>query len=72
LARIPEGRVALVHGAADRHVPVSNAHRIALAIPGAQLQIFEDSGHGLLYSHFGEIFDDLFSGDPILRPPRNQ
>jgi pimeloyl-ACP methyl ester carboxylesterase len=59
LSRIPEGRIVLVHGAADRHVPISHAHRTAQAMPGAQMQIVENCGHGLLYSHFREIFDVL-------------
>jgi pimeloyl-ACP methyl ester carboxylesterase len=59
ITRIPEGRVVLAHGAADRHVPIHHAHRTAQAIPGAQLRVFENSGHGLLYSHFTELFDGL-------------
>jgi 3-oxoadipate enol-lactonase len=35
----------VLHGGQDRMVPVSNGRRLAEAIPGARLRIFEDAGH---------------------------
>jgi pimeloyl-ACP methyl ester carboxylesterase len=35
----------IVHGADDQVVPIENARRLAEAIPGAQLRIFENAGH---------------------------
>lgn len=35
----------VIHGSADRTVPVANAERLAARIPGAQLKIIEGAGH---------------------------
>ena len=35
----------VLHGGEDRMIPVSNGRRLAEAIPGACLRIFEDAGH---------------------------
>lgn len=35
----------LIHGAADPLMPVAAAHRLASHIPGAELAVFEGSGH---------------------------
>ncbi len=35
----------VVHGTADRMLPVANAHLLADAIPGARLELLEDVGH---------------------------
>ncbi|MCC5932941.1 MAG: alpha/beta hydrolase [Balneolales bacterium] len=37
--------VLIIWGEHDRWIPVQNAHRIAAAIPHAQLIIYEDAGH---------------------------
>lgn len=37
----------VVHGAADRHVPLSNGERVARDIPGARLHVVAGAGHTL-------------------------
>lgn len=60
LARIPlvEAPVLLVHGTADRVVPLDDLHRLAAANPGAQTLIVPDADHGDLAAfepHVDEI-----------------
>lgn len=47
LARLPQLQmpVLLVHGTADRLVPVENTHRLASALPGARVELLQGAGH---------------------------
>jgi pimeloyl-ACP methyl ester carboxylesterase len=47
--RVLHTPVLVMNGAKDQLVPVENARRIAALIPGAQLHIFPDAGHMLIY-----------------------
>ena len=37
----------VIHGRNDIRVPVSEAEQIARAVPGSELMIFDDEGHGI-------------------------
>lgn len=54
--RVP---VHIWHGAQDRTVPPRMAHYLARAIPGAQLTVYPDDGHHLLYGRWPEILAAL-------------
>jgi len=51
--RLPEitAPTLVLHGGADRIVPVDNARALASGIPGAELVIFPGAGHMLLEAH---------------------
>jgi len=61
LSKIPSGLVYLLHGTADKNVPVSNAYKNAKAIPGAHLEIFEGVGHGLFLGNLEKLGEILNS-----------
>jgi pimeloyl-ACP methyl ester carboxylesterase len=46
--RLPDIKAStlVIAGAADRLIPVENSRILASRIPGAELVIFEDMGHG--------------------------
>lgn len=46
----------VLHGGRDVLVPVSNAHRLADAIPGAELHVFPDGGHAFEYERPDHAF----------------
>ncbi len=45
----------VVNGDQDRMVPSSNTHDLARRIPGAQLLIYEDSGHGGIFQNHADF-----------------
>ena len=47
--------VLIVQGESDLLVPVVNAVRMSQTIPGAQLIIYKDAGHGSLYQYHDEF-----------------
>ena len=50
--RIP---VLIANGDNDIMVPTSNSHDMARRIPGSQLVIYEDAGHGGIFQYHGEF-----------------
>lgn len=44
----------VIHGSADRMMPVENGRILASRIPGAELVIFEKTGHGFMWEAFDE------------------
>jgi len=59
LSQIPAGIVHIWHGKVDRNVPLFHAYNNAKAIPGANLEIFEDSGHMFLFENLKKLSDLL-------------
>ncbi len=47
--------VLVLNGERDQLVPVANARRIATMIPGAQLHVFPDAGHMLIFQDRAEF-----------------
>jgi pimeloyl-ACP methyl ester carboxylesterase len=47
--------VLIVQGESDLLVPVINAVRMSENIPGAQLIVYKDAGHGSLYQYHDEF-----------------
>lgn len=62
----------VVHGAADRTVPIdATARRVAQALPHALLREYVDAPHGLLASHKESLAADLLAflrGEPLPEP----
>ncbi len=61
LSQIAPGVVHIWHGTADKSVDVSNAHKLAESIPGAQLRTFEGEGHLFVLKHLSELGELLAS-----------
>jgi len=61
LSQIPSGLVYIWHGTSDGIIPVSNSHKNAKSIPGAQLRIFENEGHLCWLNHLEELGELLSS-----------
>ncbi len=57
-------RVEIWHGAHDRTVPIGMSAHLAESIPGAQLRLFVDEGHHLLYRHWPDILSSLVRVHP--------
>ncbi|MBA3851730.1 MAG: alpha/beta fold hydrolase [Chloroflexi bacterium] len=53
-SRVP---ALILHGALDPHLPVENAHRTAVAIPGSRLVIIPDLAHDLPDQKWAEVID---------------
>ena len=54
--------VLVLHGRADRFVPVAHGEWLAGAIPGAEARIFEDEGHiSLTVNRLDEVYDWLLA-----------
>lgn len=51
--------VQLWQGKQDQNIPPSMAEHMAGRIPKAQLRIFEDQGHLLMFDHWDEILSDI-------------
>ncbi|MDY0812581.1 alpha/beta hydrolase [Kitasatospora purpeofusca] len=52
--------VLVVHGSADASAPLAlTGRRAAALVPGAELHVYEDAGHGLFATHAGRLNDDL-------------
>ncbi|MCW4045124.1 MAG: alpha/beta hydrolase [Candidatus Bathyarchaeota archaeon] len=49
LARIPRGKVVVWQGAEDTTCRVDNAFRLARAVPGAQVEVFDGKGHFVMF-----------------------
>jgi pimeloyl-ACP methyl ester carboxylesterase len=45
----------VIHGSADRYVPVSNAYALARAVPGAELRVFDGAGHLVFIERAEEV-----------------
>jgi pimeloyl-ACP methyl ester carboxylesterase len=58
--RVP---IQIWQGARDTTVPVSMSEHLADSIPGAQLRVFDDEGHHLLYRHWPDILSSLAMPD---------
>jgi len=54
--RLPEIKIPtlVIHGGADEACPVENAKILASRIPGAELAIIKNTGHGFFYESFDE------------------
>jgi pimeloyl-ACP methyl ester carboxylesterase len=61
LSRIPSGKVFVWQGTDDRTCRVDNAFRIAKAVPGARLEIFEGKGHCVMFDNLGKLGEILRS-----------
>jgi len=59
VAQIPVGMFHIWHGTDDKNVPVMNAKRIANAIPGAHLEIFEGKGHFVWLDNLEKLGEEL-------------
>jgi pimeloyl-ACP methyl ester carboxylesterase len=59
VAQVPVGMVHIWHGTDDKNVPVMNAKRIANAIPGAHLEIFEGKGHFVWLDNLEKLGEEL-------------
>lgn len=46
-----EGPVLILHGDSDRMVPVANARSLQALFPQAEMQIFPDTGHGVVFQN---------------------
>jgi 3-oxoadipate enol-lactonase len=51
----------VIHGSADRYVPVSNAHDLARAVPGAALRVLEGAGHLVFIERAEEVNAEVAS-----------
>jgi pimeloyl-ACP methyl ester carboxylesterase len=51
--------VQIWHGARDTTVPIAMSEHLAESIPGAEMRLFADEGHHLLYRHWPDILDSL-------------
>jgi len=49
----------VIHGAQDRLLPVAEAERLAVAIPGSQLIVYDDAAHLVLWEHPERIASDV-------------
>ena len=66
------GRPTLViHGTADRVIPVSNGRRLASEIPGARLVLVEGAGHGVMIERadlVNQEIEKFLSAAPAAQP----
>jgi pimeloyl-ACP methyl ester carboxylesterase len=49
----------IIHGARDTLLPADAGDRLAAAIPGSRLLVYEDSGHVVLWEHPQRIARDV-------------
>ena len=54
--RLPEIKAPtlVIHGEADRSLPIENGRILASRVPGAELAIMEKMGHGFMWEAFDE------------------
>jgi fermentation-respiration switch protein FrsA (DUF1100 family) len=62
--------VLILHGTADRLIPVAQARRLAAAHPAAALRLFEGAGHGLAYDPPAQAAQVQWLGEAGLVPRR--
>ncbi len=55
LAEIPAGKVFIWQGANDKTCRVDNAARLAKAVPNAQLEVFAEKGHCVMFDHLDKL-----------------
>ncbi len=55
LSKIPSGKVFVWQGADDKTCRVDNALRIAKAVPDAQLEVFAEKGHCVMFDYLGKL-----------------
>jgi pimeloyl-ACP methyl ester carboxylesterase len=53
------GPVLILHGDSDRMVPVANVTSLAAVFPQAELRIFSDSGHGVVFQNRREAAETI-------------
>ncbi|MDP8946963.1 MAG: alpha/beta hydrolase [Actinomycetota bacterium] len=51
----------VIHGSADRYVPVSNAYDLARAVPGAALRVLDGAGHLVFIERAEEVNAEVAS-----------
>ena len=51
----------VIHGSADRYVPVSNAYALARAVPGAELRVLDGAGHLVFIERAEEVNGEVAS-----------
>ena len=51
----------VIHGSADRYVPVSNAYALARAVPGAELRVLDGAGHLVFIERAEEVNAEVAS-----------
>jgi pimeloyl-ACP methyl ester carboxylesterase len=51
----------VIHGSADRYVPVSNAYALARAVPGAELSVLDGAGHLVFIERAEELNAEVAS-----------
>ena len=62
LSRIPAGKVYVWQGAEDKTCRVDNAYRIARAVSGVHLHVFEGQGHCVMFGNFDKL-SEVFRSD---------
>jgi len=62
LSRIPAGKVFVWQGAKDKTCRVNNAYRIARAVSGVHLEIFEGQGHCVMFDNLEKLSEIFRSG----------
>lgn len=59
---VPEGRLFVWHGSHDKTCRVSNVYAIVKAVPKAQLEVFDKSGHCVMFSNLQKISSVFSAG----------
>ncbi len=59
----------VIHGAADRFVPVANAAALAEAIPGAKLRVLDNAGHLVFIERYADVNREVVT---FLKPRRSR
>lgn len=62
LSRIPAGKLVVWQGAEDKTCRVDNAYRIAYAVSGAHLKIFEGKGHCVMFDNLDKLSEIFRNG----------
>lgn len=61
VSQIPSGKVDVWQGSDDKTCRVDNAYRIAKAVPGAHLEVFEGKGHCVMFDNLEKLGEILSS-----------